>query len=114
MDPGFGLSTKLGAYDPPIPDPYGSERTLFNKDRILAISIESKVGDNSPPEDNTTLDLALSPDQLEVLKTFGDGSVRLGERLLNGQDVNLSDLVSDGESTLYDTIVGREGQTDCE
>jgi hypothetical protein len=114
MDPGFGLSTKLGAYDPPIPDPYGSERTLFNKDRILAISIESKVGDNSPPEDNTTLDLALSPDQLEVLKTFGDGSVKLGESLLNGQDVNLSDLGSDGESTLYDTIVGREGQTDCE
>jgi hypothetical protein len=114
MDPGFGLSTKLGAYDPPIPDPYGSERTLFDKDRILAISIESKVGDNSPPEDNTTLDLALSPDQLETLKTFGDGSVRLGERLLNGQDVNLSDLVSDGESTLYDTIVGREGQTNCE
>jgi len=119
MDPGFGLSTKLGAYDPPIPDPYGSEKTLFNKDRILAISIESKVGDNSPPEDNTALDLALSSEQLDRLKSASTRSLGLGERELNGLgDVSPSDLTSVntdfGESTLYDTIVGREGQTDCE
>jgi hypothetical protein len=119
MDPGFGLSTKLGAYDPPIPDPYGSEKTLFNKDRILAISIESKVGDNSPPEDNTTLDLALSSQQLNRLKSASTRSLGLGERELNSLgDISPSDLESVnsdlGESTLYDTIVGREGQTDCE
>lgn len=119
MDPGFGLSTKLGAYDPPIPDPYGSERTLFDKDRILAISIESKVGDNSPPEDNTTLDLALSSQQLDILKSASTRALGLGERELNGLgDISPSDLESVntdlGESTLYDTIVGREGQTNCE
>jgi hypothetical protein len=96
MDPGFGLSTKLGVYDPPIPDPYGSERTLFDRDRILAISIESKLGDNSPPEDDTVIDLTLSAEQLDRLKS-------------------VSPLATDlGESTLYDAIVDREGQTNCE
>jgi hypothetical protein len=96
MDPGFGLSTKLGVYDPPIPDPYGSERTLFDRNRILAISIESKLGDNSPPEDDTVIDLTLSAEQLDRLKS-------------------VSPLATDlGESTLYDAIVDREGQTNCE
>lgn len=82
MGPGLGISTALGVYDPPIPDPYANERTLFDKNRILAISAESKLGDNSPPVERTLLDMALSPDQ--------------------------------GESSLYDAVTGREGQSSCE
>ena len=120
MDPGFGLSTSLGAYDPPIPDPFGSEKTLFDKNRVLAISVESKLGENSPPEDNTVLDLALSDSQLSALKSTSSRALGLGESLLNGSDEgdfspDLGSFASDlGESTLYDLITGREGKTDCE
>jgi hypothetical protein len=90
----------LGSYGPPLPDPYDNERTLFNRDRILAISLESKLADdNAPPDDNTLLDVVLSPEQTQLLKSIsGEGSI----------------TPSDGESTLYDVIVGREGQTSCE
>lgn len=111
MGPGLGISTSLGAYDPPIPDPYANERTLFDRDRVLAISAESKLGDNSPPVERTLTDLALSPDQIDTLRALpsSDG-VTLDPDLIGAN----SDLLNGtGESSLYDAIANRQGQTDC-
>lgn len=111
----------LGSYGPPLPDPYGNERTLFNRDRILAISLESKLADdNGPPDDETLLDSVLSPEQTQLLKSIsgmGEEATKVGSNILNGNS-ELGSIIptaaSDGESTLYDVIVGREGQTNCE
>jgi hypothetical protein len=110
----------LGSYGPPLPDPYDNERTLFNRDRILAISLESKLAeDNSPPEDSTLLDTVLSPGQLQLLKSISgtDGNaIQLGSDILNGlvtPDIGETIAPEEG-STLYDRIVDREGQTNCE
>lgn len=106
----------LGNYGPPLPDPYDNERTLFNRDRILAISLESKLAeDNSPPEDGTLLDTTLSPGQLQLLKSItgtDDDVIRAGSDILNG--TGNGETEGTGSSTLYDRIVGREGQTSCE
>jgi hypothetical protein len=111
----------LGSYGPPLPDPYDNERTLFNRDRILAISIESKLADdNSPPADETLLDAVLSPEQTQLLKSIsgmGEEVAKVGSNILNGNGEPGSIIpaaVGDGESTLYDVIVSREGQTNCE
>jgi hypothetical protein len=117
MTPGIGYESKLGGYGPAIPSPYPSERTLFDKDRVLAISLESKLGDDLPQE-TTLLETVLSPDQVIRLKAVGAVSgEELGSRLLNGETATgdgLTNLSDTGESTLYDAIVGREGRTDCE
>lgn len=111
----------LGSYGPPLPDPYDNERTLFNRDRILAISLESKLADdNGPPDDGVLLNAALSPEQTQLLKSIsgsGEEVTRIGSNILNGNSEPGSIIptaASDGESTLYDVIVGREGQTNCE
>lgn len=111
----------LGSYGPPLPDPYNNERTLFNRDRILAISLESKLADdNGPPDDEVLLNAALSPEQTQLLKSIsgaGEEVTRIGSSILNGNSEPGSitpTAASDGESTLYDVIVGREGQTNCE
>lgn len=83
---GLGFKSTLGVYSGTIPDPYSKERTLFDKNRVLAISAESKITDDDLAEPSL-LDSILSPDQIEAMKS--------------------------GESSLYDAIVGREGQTDC-
>ncbi len=88
LTPGVDYGSVLGTYGPAIPAPYPSERTLFDRDRVLAISAESKLGETSP-QPTTLLESVLSPDQVERLK-------------------------STGESSLYDAVVGREGKTDCE
>ena len=108
----------LGSYGPPLPDPYDNERTLFNRDRILAISLESKLADdNGPPDDGVLLNAALSPEQTQLLKSIsgsGEEVTRIGSNILNGDSEPGSIIPGDGESTLYDVIVGREGQTNCE
>ena len=111
----------LGSYGPPLPDPYDNERTLFNRDRILASSLESKLADdNGPPDDGVLLNAALSPEQTQLLKSIsgsGEEVTRIGSNILNGNSEPGSIIptaASDGESTLYDVIVGREGQTNCE
>jgi hypothetical protein len=48
LTPGIDYGSVLGTYGPAIPAPYPSERTLFDRDRILAISAESKLGETSP------------------------------------------------------------------
>ena len=127
MDPLGGRG--LGSYGPPLPDPYDNERTLFNRDRILAISLESKLAeDNSPPEDGTLLDTVLSPGQLQLLKSISGVGDSTGSDILNGlvtPETGIfapgpgdatqpgSDALDPGESTLYDRIVDREGETNC-
>jgi hypothetical protein len=129
LDPGLNLDTTLGVYDDTIPDPFDQERTLFDRDRILSISLESKLGDNSPPVENTVLDSTLSPEQLGRLKSVSSRGITDGPLSSNlNRDILSSDLggreinegtplvtsPSGGESSLYDDIVNRRGQTDCE
>jgi hypothetical protein len=109
LDPGFNLDTTLGVYDDTIPDPFDQERTLFDRDRILSISLESKLGENSPPVENTVLDSTLSPEQLGRLKSVSSRGITDN---LGGTPSVTSP--SGGESSLYDDIVNRRGQTDCE
>jgi len=139
MTPGLGISTKLGSYDSAIPDPHGSERTLFDRDRVLSISIDSKIGDNSPPIDDTLVDSSLSPDQNDRIRRLSSSigsngisrSAGIGSRILNGDldydlveldtgrgdslnSENFAGLSDTGESSLYDSLVEREGKTNCE
>jgi hypothetical protein len=148
LTPGKDFTSVLGTYGPAIPAPYPDERTLFDRDRILAISAESKLGETSP-QPTTLLESVLAPDQIKALKRTGAVSGELagsdvlnggtgavsgelaGSDVLNGgtgavsgelagSDVlnggtgpGLSASPGSGESSLYDTIVGREGKTDC-
>lgn len=100
LTPGVDYGSVLGTYGPAIPAPYPSERTLFDRDRILAISAESKLGETSP-QPKQLLDSVLSPNQIGILK--GTGSV-------SGETAG----TVPGESSLYDAITDREGQTNCE
>jgi hypothetical protein len=100
LTPGVDYGSVLGTYGPAIPAPYPSERTLFDRDRILAISAESKLGETSP-QPRQLLDSVLSPDQIGILK--GTGSV-------SGDTTG----TVPGESSLYDAITDREGKTACE
>lgn len=115
LTPGKDYSSVLGTYGPAIPAPYPDERTLFDRDRILAISAESKLGETSP-QPTTVLESVLAPDQVGRLK--GTGAVSgesYGSSVLNGgTGAGLAPSPVAGESSLYDTIVGREGKTDCE
>jgi hypothetical protein len=100
LTPGINYNSVLGTYGPSIPSPYPSERTLFDRDRILAISVESKLGETSP-QPQPLLDSVLSPSQVEVLKGTG---------LVSG----VATPLAPGESSLYDAITGRERKTACE
>jgi hypothetical protein len=115
LTPGKDFTSVLGTYGPAIPAPYPDERTLFDRDRILAISAESKLGETSP-QPTTVLESVLAPDQIKALKRTGAVSGELaGADVLNGgTGPGLSASPGSGESSLYDTIVGREGKTDCE
>ena len=111
LTPGIDYGSVLGTYGPAIPAPYPSERTLFDRDRILAISAESKLGETSP-QPQPLLDSLLSPDQIGVLKATGGES--LGNDILNGAVDPIAIPPAPGESSLYDAITAREGKTDCE
>jgi hypothetical protein len=111
LTPGIDFGSVLGTYGPAIPAPYPSERTLFDRDRILAISAESKLGETSP-QPQPLLDSLLSPDQIGVLKATGGES--LGNDILNGAVDPIDIPPAPGESSLYDAITAREGKTDCE
>jgi hypothetical protein len=100
LTPGVDYGSVLGTYGPAIPAPYPAERTLFDRDRILAISAESKLGETSP-QPRQLLDSVLSPDQIGILK--GTGSV-------SGDTAG----TVPGESSIYDAITAREGKTACE
>ena len=100
LTPGVDYGSVLGTYGPAIPAPYPSERTLFDRDRILAISAESKLGETSP-QPRQLLDSVLSPDQIGILK--GTGSVS-----------GVATTTVPGESSIYDAITAREGKTACE
>lgn len=100
LTPGVDYGSVLGTYGPAIPAPYPSERTLFDRDRILAISAESKLGETSP-QPRQLLDSVLSPDQIGILK--GTGSVS-----------GVATPTVPGESSIYDSITAREGKTACE
>ncbi len=112
LDSGFNLDTTLGVYDDTIPDPFDQERTLFDRDRVLSISLESKLGDNSPPTENTVLDSTLSPDQLSRLKSVSARGITDGSLSPSLRESAVPP--ESGESSLYDDIVNRRGQTDCE
>lgn len=129
MDPGNNgyKPGGIGNYDRTIPDPYPNERTLFDRDRVLAISAEAKLGDNSPPVERTLLDMALSPDQIDAIRalpSMGRNLVadvaRIGSDALNNglsrDEVadQLRPVLGTGESSLYDAVTGREGQSSCE
>jgi hypothetical protein len=92
MSPGLGYQSKLGEFGPMIPEPFSNEKTLFNTDRIMSISAESKIEDTLEPK-NQVLDVNLSG---EVVQKFKDTAVQVGE------------------SPLYDLITEREGLTSCE
>jgi hypothetical protein len=136
LTPGIDYDSVLGVYGPAIPAPYPSERTLFDRDRILAISAESKLGETSP-QPTSLLDSTLSPDQVRRLKGTGvSGGESFGSNVLDGVvGPSVPGVVgpsvpgvagpsvpgavdplapTPGESTLYDAIVDREGKTDCE
>jgi hypothetical protein len=100
LTPGIDFGSVLGTYGPAIPAPYPSERTLFDRDRILAISAESKLGETSP-QPRQLLESVLSPDQIGILK--GTGSV-------SGDTAG----TVPGESSIYEAITAREGKTACE
>jgi uncharacterized protein YoxC len=91
MTPGDGDLPSLGEFSPTLPDPYDSEVTLFNKDRILSITADSKLDNSDPDED--VLNLSLSSDQVNTLKSTQDPSV---------------------EGSLYDSLLNREGKSNCE
>ena len=111
LTPGVDFGSVLGTYGPAIPAPYPSERTLFDRDRILAISAESKLGETSP-QPQPLLDSVLSPSQVGVLKATGGES--LGNDILNGVVDPIAIPPAPGESSVYEAIVDREGKTNCE
>ena len=130
MDPGNSgyRPGGIGEYDKTIPDPYPDERTLFDGDRVLSISAESKLGDNSPPVERTLTDLALSSNQIDTLRglpsrdgtTLDPDLIQAGSDLLNGIN-NQLDLLSNipepddsVEGSLYDSISDRKGQKNCQ
>lgn len=114
LTPGKGYQSSLGVYGPEIPSPYPNETTLFNQNRILSEVAKSKLTDTGP-NDPTLLERVLSRDQVDTLKRIGfSDAVEYGQNVLNGLDSPLTDFPDTGESTLYDTVIGREGQTDCE
>ena len=96
LTPGVDYGSVLGTYGPAIPSPYPSERTLFDRDRILAISAESKLGETSP-QPRQLLDSVLSPSQVGILKETGVATPTIP-----------------GESSIYDAVTAREGKTSCE
>jgi Uncharacterized protein conserved in bacteria len=96
LTPGVDYGSVLGTYGPAIPAPYPSERTLFDRDRILAISAESKLGETSP-QPRQLLDSVLSPSQVGILKETGVATPTVP-----------------GESSIYDAVTAREGKTACE
>ena len=113
LTPGIDYGSVLGTYGPAIPAPYPSERTLFDRDRILAISAESKLGETSP-QPQPLLDSVLSPDQVKRLKGTGTGGGEsLGSNILNGvvppSVPGVVDPLSPapGESSVYEAIVDR-------
>lgn len=110
LTPGVDFGSVLGTYGPAIPAPYPSERTLFDRDRIMAISAESKLGETSP-QPQPLLDSVLSPDQIGVLKATGAVG---GNDILNGVVDPIAIPPAPGESSIYDAITAREGKTACE
>ncbi len=86
MAPGLGAASTLGQFSDTLPDPYDNEVTLFDKNRILSISAESKLDDSDPEED--VMDVSLSKNQLDTMKSQPD--------------------------SLYDSILDREGKSNCE
>lgn len=92
MSPGLVSVTPLGEYGPMIPSPHTGLKTFFDKDMVRAISIESKVEDTLDIK-NPVFNNILSPNQIDTLRNTA---------------------VSGVESTLYDRIIGREGETSCE
>lgn len=138
MDPGSGENISLGRYGKTFSDPYGKEKTLFDRDRVLSISLESKIGDNSPPQEDSGIDLSLSPSQISSLQSLpsstsgGAGSSTtagrsvlsdledIGSQALNDGlnqeqiDGLIAPYLNTGEGSLYDAIVDREGQSNCE
>jgi hypothetical protein len=122
LDPGPGFNSTLGAFTPPVPIPFPSEKTLFDRDRIIAETAKSKIDDdfNASTGDldlnQSVFDQSLSRNQLDSLKQSEYfSSVEAGSGVLN----NTSDGTErprnpgPGESSLYDTIANREGQTNC-
>lgn len=110
MEPGTDFSSVLGDYGPDVPVPFPDERTIFNSERVLAESISSKVGGNDP-QASDSLSRVLTPGLVEELR-----SVDASGNPLTGETDPFTDgtiPLERGES-LYDRIVGRTGQKDCE
>jgi hypothetical protein len=87
------VDSELGSYINTIPDPFPSERTLFNESRVMAISLESKIlGDSG--ENEQVLDSILSPDQIQGLRNS----------YLNRVD----------DPSVYQEVIARQGEINCE
>lgn len=94
----------IGDYIPDLQPPFPSEQTIFNEGRVLAESLESRVGSGIDPQPSQTLDRLLTPGQIETLKQTPSF---LG-------DPPLDRIALEGGESLYDRIIGRTGEKDCE
>lgn len=131
MEPGNNFSSVLGTYAPDIPAPFPNEVTIFNQARVINESVLAKVGGNDP-QAGDTINSLLSPRQAEALQRTEFSSVprsveeavRSGAGIDTGADTitgigtsAIDDAGANGGAgveSLYDRIVSREGQTDCE
>lgn len=125
LNPGPGYDSVLGGlFSPPVPSPFPNERTLFDRDRLLLAIADSKLDDDFN-SDQTVFNQALSSNQADTLRQSEyNSSIELGTRLLNGtvgtgttQAPITGDTIAKtpepGESSLYDIVTGRDGQTNC-
>jgi hypothetical protein len=107
------LDSALGAYISSIPDPFPSERTLFDESRVIAISLESKILDDESDEEQV-LNGVLSPVQVQGLKdTYLDKKNNTYEKFTEEQ--KKSSLLDEGiPRSLYDEVIGRTEDINCE
>lgn len=102
----LGNVGSIGKYGGTLPDPFSKESTIFNRDKVLAVSLESKLGDNLSDQPGTLSDYVLSQEQLDALRSSPEDFERLSKDLPN--------QLNEGESSLYDSVINRRGQTSCE
>jgi hypothetical protein len=138
MSPGLGFRSRLGEYPEVIPDPFPNERTLFDEERIISISLESKILDDIQ-ESTRPIDNVLSPDQINTLRgrfagsrptgvplppgtvlppgtTFPPGvSLPIGIPLPPGTVLPPGTTFPPGTGSVYDAVIAREsGEISCE
>jgi hypothetical protein len=110
------LDSALGAYIDTIPDPFPSERTLFDEPRVVSISLESKILEDSN-ENDQIFNRILSPNQIQSLKDSffdrGDGTYKsISSDLVEDQPL-IDDRGQEKVLSVYDEVIAREGNINC-